>query len=183
MITDGHENAYRSARLIYRAVENNESDSTFIHTQPENEPVIVALSDLKLLKPRSSKHGHAMTEKMANSILTVMVCLPHGAEAGAEAEAGAGDEDKTDGSSDHRPGHQLGAGLGIPVRFRYGNFHRVYLGTMSYNERAQHLYKKLGFVEEGRSRETHWFDRKWHDLISYGMPEQEWEVLREIEKE
>ncbi|GJC94488.1 GNAT family [Colletotrichum higginsianum IMI 349063] len=216
MITDGHENAYRSERLIYRAVENNEADSTFIHTQLENDPVNVALSDLKLLKPRSSKHSHAMTEQMAKSVLTVMVCLPHGAGAGA----GAGDKDKTDGSQAEAPrpigflsigwggisgdtAHHRSVGLGIalaaPFRgkgygseainwaldwaFRYGNFHRVYLGTVSYNERAQHLYKKLGFVEEGRSREAHWFDRKWHDLISYGMLEQEWEALRGIKKE
>ncbi|KAF6822626.1 hypothetical protein CMUS01_11001 [Colletotrichum musicola] len=62
--------------------------------------------------------------------------------------------------------------------FRFGGYHRVSLGTTSFNERAQRLYKKLGFVEEGRAREAHYFDRRWYDMISYGMLEGEWEVLR-----
>ncbi|KAF6828253.1 hypothetical protein CPLU01_08626 [Colletotrichum plurivorum] len=62
--------------------------------------------------------------------------------------------------------------------FRFGGYHRVSLGTTSFNERAQRLYRKLGFVEEGRAREAHYFDRRWYDMISYGMLEGEWEVLR-----
>ncbi|KAF6810641.1 hypothetical protein CSOJ01_06201 [Colletotrichum sojae] len=66
--------------------------------------------------------------------------------------------------------------------FRFGGYHRVELGTTSFNERAQRLYKKLGFVEEGRAREAHYFDRRWYDLISYGMLEGEWEVLRGLKE-
>ncbi|KPM45759.1 hypothetical protein AK830_g795 [Neonectria ditissima] len=65
--------------------------------------------------------------------------------------------------------------------FRFGGFHRVEISTVSYNERAQHAYKRLGFVEEGRSREAFWYDRKWYDVVSYGMLEGEWAALRGIE--
>ncbi|GKT59629.1 GNAT family protein [Colletotrichum tofieldiae] len=210
MVTDGLENAYRSERLIYRAMENNEADSTFIHTHLENDPVNIALSDLRLLRPRSSKQSRSLAEKMENSVLTVMICLPR--ESTAESKV---DEPQAEAltpvgflslgwsgipmdMAQHRS-VGLGITLAAPYRgkgygseainwaldwaFRYGNFHRVHLGTVSYNERAQHLYKKLGFVEEGRSREAHWFDRKWHDLISYGILEHEWEALRGIKKE
>ncbi|GKT44359.1 spermidine synthase [Colletotrichum spaethianum] len=203
MITDGLENAFCSDRLIYRAIENNEADSTFLHTQLENDPVNTALSDLRLLKPKNSKHSHSMTEKMEKSILTVMICLPHKntAEDNESIPVGfltLGWAGIPADMAQHRS-VGLGIALAAPFRgrgygaeainwaldwaFRYGNFHRVHLGTVSYNERAQHLYKKLGFVEEGRSREAHWFDRKWYDLISYGMLEHEWEALRGIKKE
>ncbi|KAK7414079.1 hypothetical protein QQX98_007022 [Neonectria punicea] len=65
--------------------------------------------------------------------------------------------------------------------FRLGGFHRVEISTTSYNERAQHAYRRLGFVEEGRSRESYWFDRKWYDVVSYGMLEMEWAALRSID--
>jgi RimJ/RimL family protein N-acetyltransferase len=65
--------------------------------------------------------------------------------------------------------------------FRHGGLHRVGIQTFGFNERAQHLYKKLGFVEEGRSREAVWHDRKWHDMVDLGMLESEWMALRGLE--
>lgn len=62
--------------------------------------------------------------------------------------------------------------------FRHANLHRVNISTISYNERAISLYKKLGFKEEGRRREYVLFDRKWYDLVDLGMLEQEWEEMR-----
>ncbi|KAM5343255.1 hypothetical protein ACJ41O_014221 [Fusarium nematophilum] len=62
--------------------------------------------------------------------------------------------------------------------FRLGGFHRVEAATVSYNERARQLYTRLGFVEEGRSREAYWFDRRWHDVVSYGVLEGEWAARR-----
>ncbi|KAI8280737.1 hypothetical protein K4K59_008481 [Colletotrichum sp. SAR11_240] len=66
--------------------------------------------------------------------------------------------------------------------FRFGAFHSVRIATSSFNERAQSLYLKLGFVEEGRDREAFWFDRKWHDVIRYSMLEHEWEILRGLKE-
>ncbi|KXH47131.1 hypothetical protein CSAL01_08540 [Colletotrichum salicis] len=200
MVTDGLEGAYRSERLVFRAVENNDEDKKFLHTQIENDPVTVALSNPIALMPRTSKHSEWMVEQMAKSVLAVMVCLP--------ADPAGGDEEKVDEAKTTAPKpigylaigwggippamvHHRSVGLGIAIApqyqgrgygtevinwaldwaFRYGNYHRVHLDTVSYNERAQHLYKKLGFVEEGRSRESYWFNRQWHDTISYGILE------------
>ena len=44
----------------------------------------------------------------------------------------------------------------------------------------QHLYKKLGFVEEGRHRDAHFHDRRFWDMISYSMLESEWAAIREV---
>jgi GNAT superfamily N-acetyltransferase len=65
--------------------------------------------------------------------------------------------------------------------FRFGGYHRLAIGTVSYNERAVHLYKRLGFVEEGRSRQAHWHDRRWYDKINYSILEHEWAALRGVE--
>jgi len=45
-----------------------------------------------------------------------------------------------------------------------------------------HLYKRMGFVEEGRIRESVWLDRKWYDEVHLGILESEWEALRGLGK-
>ncbi|WYZ43567.1 hypothetical protein EsH8_VII_000003 [Colletotrichum jinshuiense] len=210
MISDAFSNAFRSERLIYRAVENDEADRVFLHTQLANDPAIIALSEPMLLRPRSIKHSEWMAEQLAKSILAVMICLPHERSCGEGADKGEDEPPKPIGfmvlgwgGSSSNVAHHRSVDLGIALAaqyqgkgygtetinwaldwtFRFGNYHRVTLCTVSYNKSAQHLYNKLGFVEEGRSRESHWFDRKWHDTISYGMLDREWEALRGLEKE
>jgi RimJ/RimL family protein N-acetyltransferase len=64
--------------------------------------------------------------------------------------------------------------------FRRHNLHRIELGCWSHNPNAIKLYRSMGFVEEGRSRETTMYDRKWSDTLHFGMLESEWEKLRGI---
>lgn len=64
--------------------------------------------------------------------------------------------------------------------FRRRNLHRIQLDCFSYNVNALKLYRKLGFVEEGRKREAVYYDRGWHDEISFGMLEHEWKTLRNL---
>lgn len=61
--------------------------------------------------------------------------------------------------------------------------HRIWLAAFGYNERAVRLYKKLGFVEEGREREAVLYERKWWDIVRLGMLEGEWEALRKRQRE
>ncbi len=62
--------------------------------------------------------------------------------------------------------------------FNYANVHKVEIGTASYNERAAHLYERLGFKFEGRKREVIFMNRRWYDLVEFGMLEHEWAELR-----
>jgi len=64
--------------------------------------------------------------------------------------------------------------------FRHGGLHRVGLQAASYNERALGLYRRAGFVEEGRLRGRVRFDRRWWDLVEMGMLEEEWEARRGV---
>ena len=64
--------------------------------------------------------------------------------------------------------------------FRYRNMHRVWLSTMSTNERALRCYLACGFVEEGRLREHLWSDGKYVDFIYMGVLRSEWEKRSDV---
>ncbi|KAF4967977.1 hypothetical protein FSARC_4538 [Fusarium sarcochroum] len=62
--------------------------------------------------------------------------------------------------------------------FRHAGLHSIGITTASYNPSAVHLYESLGFALEGKRRDNIWQNRKWYDLIEFGMTEGEWEKLR-----
>ncbi|KAJ5399536.1 hypothetical protein N7465_010025 [Penicillium sp. CMV-2018d] len=64
--------------------------------------------------------------------------------------------------------------------FQHVGLHRVSIGAFSYNPNALKLYRKLGFVDEGREREALYHRRAWHDIVNLSMLEHEWEALRGI---
>ena len=70
----------------------------------------------------------------------------------------------------------LGKGFGYEASklllshaFRKLNLHRIELGVHENNTAAHKLYKKLGFVEEGRLREAFIRNGEYHDLIIMGL--------------
>jgi RimJ/RimL family protein N-acetyltransferase len=56
--------------------------------------------------------------------------------------------------------------------------HRVALAVFAFNERAIRSYRKVGFVEEGRSREAIWRDGAFWDEIQMSVLEREWRATR-----
>ncbi|MDF3413731.1 GNAT family N-acetyltransferase [Sulfitobacter sp. M57] len=70
----------------------------------------------------------------------------------------------------------LGQGLGTRVlhllayhAFGAMNLHRIALRVIEYNERAIAAYKKVGFVVEGRERQSARVGNTWHDDIIMGL--------------
>lgn len=49
------------------------------------------------------------------------------------------------------------------------NLHRLSLRVFSTNEKAIHLYKKIGFVQEGRVKEAVFRNGEWIDSIYMGL--------------
>lgn len=47
--------------------------------------------------------------------------------------------------------------------------HRVDLRVLAENEIARRAYRRCGFVEEGRERESCWLDGRWHDDVLMGI--------------
>lgn len=54
------------------------------------------------------------------------------------------------------------------------NLHRISLKVFVFNSRAINLYKKLGFQEEGRARESIFRRGKWYDTIYMSLLEDEY---------
>ncbi|KAF8970126.1 acyl-CoA N-acyltransferase [Flammula alnicola] len=61
------------------------------------------------------------------------------------------------------------------------NMHRVSLIVHEENERAAAVYKKIGFVEEVRSRKARWTNGSWQDNIHMGVLQEEWAERRSLE--
>jgi len=68
----------------------------------------------------------------------------------------------------------------LDLGFLEMNLHRISLRVFSFNSRAIKLYEKLGFQQEGRSRESIFRDGKWHDIIHMSILQSEYaEKMRE----
>ncbi|EIN12903.1 acyl-CoA N-acyltransferase [Punctularia strigosozonata HHB-11173 SS5] len=62
----------------------------------------------------------------------------------------------------------------VSYAFQQLALHRLSLGVLAGNSPAIAVYKKVGFVEEGRSRKSNWQDGKWQDVVYMGLLEEEW---------
>ena len=58
--------------------------------------------------------------------------------------------------------------------FRQMGLHRLGLIVLETNGRAQAIYRRLGFVTEGREREAVWSDGQWHTMLHMGLLAHEW---------
>ncbi len=61
------------------------------------------------------------------------------------------------------------------------NLNRVVLRVFETNLRAMQVYKKIGFVEEGRLRQDHFIDGKYVDVVIMGILRVEWKTIEEGE--
>ncbi|MFB7285968.1 GNAT family N-acetyltransferase [Actinacidiphila glaucinigra] len=60
---------------------------------------------------------------------------------------------------------------------RYGfekmRLHKISLTVVTENEAAHHVYRKVGFVDEGRLRQVFRRDGRWYDMFTMGLLEGE----------
>ena len=59
--------------------------------------------------------------------------------------------------------------------FNYMNFNNIMLGVKSFNERAIACYKKVGFKEFGRRRESYFLNGKYYDDVYMDILAREFE--------
>jgi RimJ/RimL family protein N-acetyltransferase len=67
--------------------------------------------------------------------------------------------------------------LMLDYGFGIVNLHRIELNVFSYNERAIHVYEKLGFKKEGVQREALYYDHAYHDSIIMSILEDEFRAI------
>ncbi|WP_326559182.1 GNAT family N-acetyltransferase [Micromonospora sp. NBC_01796] len=94
---------------------------------------------------------------------------------GAEPETGCADLDIYLGEKDYwGKGYATDA---MRTVCRYGfdkmRLHKITLTVVAENHAAHHVYRKVGFVDEGRLRQTFRRDGKWHDKFTMGLLEGE----------
>ncbi|KAJ5218498.1 GNAT family acetyltransferase [Penicillium cinerascens] len=186
---------YRSKRLLYRAPEDNEKDNAFYQAL-RADPDVLSMASNGLQRPLSTKEQRQLRVKMDKMMMTVMICIiPDDENSDKEPETiGIMSLKYEDPILVHNRSRQFG----ITIARRYqGNgygpeaiawlldwcfmtagLHRVELTVYEWNERAQNAYKKLGFVTEGRKRESLWKAGRWRDTISMGILSHEWEAKK-----
>jgi diamine N-acetyltransferase len=54
------------------------------------------------------------------------------------------------------------------------NLHRIYLFVFATNQRAVHVYEKIGFVQEGRLRDDMYRDGRYVDVLVMSVLRDEW---------
>lgn len=62
----------------------------------------------------------------------------------------------------------------IEYIFDWLDARKVWLMTMSLNERVVRQMEKVGFVFEARRREATWAAGAWHDMLVYSLLREEW---------
>ena len=193
------ENAFRSARLVYRAPEENDEDIAFIYEKITQDPAIQAQAACKTT-PGKKKQAENYLKHVANdTLLGVVICIR-----GEPTQEGNTKPVHTPigilhlGALNSPSPRDLHTEIGIEIAkdyqgkgygteainwaldwaFKFGGLHRVGIESFSFNTGASRLYKRLGFTEEGRVRQEFWFNGKYHDRVIFGMLRDEWRSLR-----
>ncbi|RAJ67139.1 RimJ/RimL family protein N-acetyltransferase [Streptomyces sp. Amel2xB2] len=93
----------------------------------------------------------------------------------ARPESGCAELDLYIGEKD-RWGHGYATDA-LRTMCRYGfdsmRLHKISLAVVTENHAAHHVYRKAGFVEEGRLRQSFHRDGRWYDQFTMGMLEGE----------
>jgi len=62
--------------------------------------------------------------------------------------------------------------------------HRVSLSIVAYdNPRGRNAIDSVGFVQEGRKPKAHWTNGTWHDVIEFGIVQDDWEEKKKKKKQ
>jgi RimJ/RimL family protein N-acetyltransferase len=61
------------------------------------------------------------------------------------------------------------------LAFNEMNLNRCWLLVLDYNQRAKHIYEKLGFVYEGKQRKAVYKDGQYHDYHMMSILKEEYE--------
>jgi len=201
--------AWQSARLVYRTVEDNDEDKAHLTACNDGDPIGMAFSSPRLLAPGTKATAETLLGWLNHAYLRVFICLPPAQEQNGEAIAEPKKQKPLPTpigtlflwpmapNTSHHRNATLGIALQPSFRDRgYGQealnwaldwafmragLHRVSLRVYNVNPRALRAYKKVGFVEEGRERESALLERRWVDVIVMGILEHEWEKLRKFD--
>ncbi len=70
----------------------------------------------------------------------------------------------------------------LRLAFEEMGLHRISLRVFDFNQRAIRCYEKCGFRHEGRQREAHFTEGRYHDVLLMGILAQEFALQEEHSK-
>lgn len=187
-------NLWSSKSLVYRALENNAQDKTFLYESMMEDPTNWAQSTNRLLGPLTQDEIGKILDTLTKALLGVMICLPPPKDTDGESvPIGYLCIDGPAVSSHHRSctfgisikKQYQGKGYGkeainwsLNWAFRVAGMHAFRLSCFSFNEGAVRLYERIGFVREGVNREAYFYDGEWYDRVMFSLLEKEWRNLQ-----
>ncbi|TFY61035.1 hypothetical protein EVG20_g7207 [Dentipellis fragilis] len=178
---------FESARLTYRGFEKSDHDEMFeMLSDPEVQ--LGVMTDGVL--PRSEAFKEGMEHWAPKSaFFTVVLEKETGRWVGSASIRIHVAKDRDGEAGITLKCECWGKGYGTEVMrwlvdqgFRTLNLHRVSLGVFGSNPRAIAVYKKIGFIEEGRKRKSTFIQGKWEDFISMGILDEEYWAGQEKNK-
>lgn len=189
------QNAFRSSRLIYRAIQFPEDDGYFVSKNADSESLANAYSGL--LKPASKTSLEGIKNFLESCLLSVIICLPADPTVPDSKPVSIGDITLRSEPPAFQHHRRSTIGIGIIAAYQgqgYGSeaiewileygfqiagLHRIAIAAHGWNKGAWRLYERLGFVPEGIKRECLWYNGGWHDEHELGMLEHEWRERRD----
>ncbi|WCN38143.1 GNAT family N-acetyltransferase [Aneurinibacillus uraniidurans] len=57
----------------------------------------------------------------------------------------------------------------VKYGFEELGLHRIWAEIYDFDEPKKRLFDQLGFTQDGKHRETHWSEGKWHDSLFYSI--------------
>ncbi|KAJ5815568.1 hypothetical protein N7474_007345 [Penicillium riverlandense] len=187
---------YRSARLLYRAPEDNAEDDAFFLAL-YNDPVVGSMASHSLQRPRAIQELKDLRKTIESRMLmSVMICIIPDDKDKEPETIGVISLKSQPPVLAHNRTHELGISIArqyqgkgygpeaiswlLDWSFLSAGLHRVELTVYEWNERARKAYENLGFVNEGRRRQCLWKAGRWWDAINMGMLSDEWEAKKKI---
>ncbi len=186
--------AFASKRLRYRPL--GDADKEFMHKCLWSNPLQMGLAIPFPVQIHNRQASDQQVDGVIkHSMLSVVVLLPGEKKEGDKDEPEperigflslrAGMPCRTTSVSMSIVDEHQGRGYGretlnwaLDWAFGYADIHRVEIATGAYNDRAVHLYKSIGFVEEGRKRQAVYVHHKWWDTVEMGMVREDYEKVR-----
>lgn len=185
---------YRSARLLYRPVQL-EDEAVFFQIQ--SDPIALRNSNPRLEKPPTRKDAQDLMRAVQEALLGMIICLPPPPGAlPSQQPIAIGDIHLSPLGPDlahHRfttihiniIAEYQGQGYGseainwaLDWAFSTAGMHRVGVQVLGFNTGAKRLYERLGFKQEGVTRDMFWHAGRWWDDIQLGMLDSEWTKMR-----